>query len=194
LIQFVPKTWKRSRAKLPESTPMPKFKNLLASTGEVGCFGDDLHEALLHALLATGFKVPRKGVLLSLGPLTDKYWFADEARVLSEKMGLKLYATHGTAEALRTVGVECIELAKRPENGVMTGMDAIEQGLVDLVINIPIEYDELGRPDGYHIRRRAVDAGIPSQAIIEALRHRKVKDLALLSWDEYAARRPVAPK
>ena len=157
----------------------------MASTGEVGCFGDDLHEALLHALLATGFKVPRKGVLLSLGPLTDKYWFADEARVLAQEMGLKLYATHGTAEALTTLGIECTELAKRPENGAMTGMDAIEQGLVDLVINIPIEYDELGRPDGYHIRRRAVDAGIPlitdlqrAQAIVEALRHRKVKDLA----------------
>ena len=69
------------------------------------------------------------------------------------------------------------------------------------MINIPIEYDELGRPDGYLIRRRAVDAGIPlitdlqlAQAIIEALRHRKVKDLAILSWDEYAARRPVALK
>jgi carbamoyl-phosphate synthase large subunit len=83
----------------------------------------------------------------------------------------------------------------------MTGMDAIDKGLVDLVINIPIEYDELGRPDGYHIRRRAVDAGIPlitdlqrAQAIVEALRHRKVKDLSILSWDEYAARRPVALK
>jgi carbamoyl-phosphate synthase large subunit len=173
----------------------------MASTGEVGCFGDDLHEALLHALLATGFKVPRKGVLLSLGPLTDKYWFADEARVLSQEMGLKLYATHGTAEALRTMGMECTELAKHPQDGAMTGMDAIEQGLVDLVINIPIEYDEVGRPDGYHIRRRAVDAGIPlitdlqrAQAIIEALRHREVKDLAILSWDEYAARRPMALK
>jgi len=99
------------------------------------------------------------------------------------------------------VGIECTELAKRPENGAMTGMDAIEQGLVDLVINIPVEYDELGRPDGYHIRRRAVDAGIPlitdlqrARAIIEALRHRKMKDLAILSWDEYAARRPVALK
>ena len=65
----------------------------------------------------------------------------------------------------------------------------------------PFEYDELGRPDGYHIRRRAVDAGIPlitdlqrAQAIIEALRHRKVKDWPILSWDEYAARRPVALK
>ena len=41
----------------------------MASTGEVGCFGDDLHEALLHALLATGFRFPQQGVLLSLGPL-----------------------------------------------------------------------------------------------------------------------------
>jgi carbamoyl-phosphate synthase large subunit len=170
----------------------------MASTGEVGCFGDNLHEALLHALLATGFKVPRKGVLLSLGPLTDKYWFADQARELSQEMGLKLFATHGTAEALKTVGIECTELAKRPEDGAITGMDAIKQGLVDLVINIPIEYDQLGRPDGYHIRRQAVDAGIPlitdlqlAQAIIEVLRHRKVKDLPILSWDEYAARRPV---
>src|SRR5262249_47390429 len=70
----------------------------MASAGEGGCSGDDLHEALLHALLATGFKVPRKGVLLSLGPLTDKYWFADEAGVLAQEMKLKLYATHGTAE------------------------------------------------------------------------------------------------
>ena len=38
----------------------------MASTGEVGCFGDDVHEALLHALLATGFRFPKKGVLLSL--------------------------------------------------------------------------------------------------------------------------------
>ena len=41
----------------------------MVSTGEVGCFGGDLHEALLHALLATGFRFPRKGVLLSLGPV-----------------------------------------------------------------------------------------------------------------------------
>jgi carbamoyl-phosphate synthase large subunit len=173
----------------------------MASTGEVGCFGVDLHEALLHALLATGFKVPRKGVLLSLGPLTDKYWFADHARKLSQELGLKLFATHGTAQALRTLDIECIELAKHPEGGAITGMDAIEQGLVDLVINIPIEYDELGRPDGYHIRRQAVDAGSPlitdlqrAKAIIEALCHREVKDLPILPSDEYAARCPVILK
>jgi hypothetical protein len=67
------------------------------------------------------------------------------------------------------------------------------------VINIPIEYDETRPTRRYHIRRQAVDAGIPlisdlqrEQAIIEALRHRKLKDLAILSWDEYVTRRPVA--
>ena len=40
----------------------------MASTGEVGCFGDDGDEALLQALSAIGFQPPRKGVLLSLGP------------------------------------------------------------------------------------------------------------------------------
>jgi carbamoyl-phosphate synthase large subunit len=108
-------------------------------------------------------------------------------------MGLKLFATHGTAQALRTLDIECTELAKQPLEGAITGMDAIEQGLV--------EYDELGRPDDYHIRRQAVDSGIPlitdlqrAKAIIEALRHRKVKDLPILSSDEYAARCPVTLK
>jgi carbamoyl-phosphate synthase large subunit len=180
----------------------------MASTGEVGCFGDDLHEALLHALLATGFRFPRKGVLLSLGPLADKYRFADEARVITEHLKLPIYATPGTAEALRSVDIECTILGKLPEGGspagdsrsprMPTAMSAIEEGKVDLVINIPREYDELGRPDGYLIRRRAVDAGIPlltdlqlARAVIEALRHKKLEDLQMVSYDEYLARRPV---
>jgi hypothetical protein len=87
----------------------------------------------------------------------------------------------------------------------MTGMDAIEQGLVDLVINIPIEYDELGRPDGYHIRRRAVDAGIPlitdlqrAQAIIEALRRaescRSTQQLGGKDWGSSCRRTLDLPR
>ncbi len=63
------------------------------------------------------------------------------------------------------------------------------------MINIPREYDELGRPDGYLIRRRAVDAGVPlltdlqlARAVIEALRHRKSRDLNRFSYDEFLAR------
>jgi carbamoyl-phosphate synthase large subunit len=164
----------------------------MASTGEVGCFGDDVHEALLHALLSTGFRFPKRGVLLSLGPLEDKYGFADEARVLSEELGLPLFATDGTAEALASLGVPCTSLSKGEDGGAVR---AIEEGKVDLVINVPRTYDELGRPDGYWIRRRAVDAGVPlitdrklAGAVVEALRAYKEQDLELLPYSGYVSR------
>ena len=89
-------------------------------------------------------------------------------------------------------------LAKQPDEGE-TAMSAIEQGKVDLVINIPREYDQLGRPDGYLIRRRAVDANIPlitdlqlARAVIGAMRAKRIDDLRTLAYDEYIARSPVA--
>jgi carbamoyl-phosphate synthase large subunit len=168
----------------------------MASTGEVGCFGDDGDEALLQGLAAIGFQVPRKGVLLSLGPQSEKYSFLDEARALSEELGLPLYGTAGTAEALQANGIKCTALAKASGEG-RSGMDVIDDGLVDLVVNVPRSYDELGRPDGYLIRRRAVDADIPlltdlllATALVNAMRNRAGVPSAIRSWDEYLARRP----
>jgi len=180
-----------SFARLVGADPMLGVE--MASTGEVGCFGDDLHEALLHALLATGFRFPTRGVLLSLGPLEDKYWFSDEARSIVEELKLPLFATPGTAEALRTLGIPATSLSKQV--GPNTAVAAIEDALVDLVINVPVEYDELGRPDGYLIRRRAVDTGVPlitdlqlARAVVEALRRKRLSDLRTLSYDEFLAR------
>ena len=165
----------------------------MASTGEVGCFGDDQHEALLHALVATGFRFPKRGVLLSTGPKKDKYWFADEVRVIADELMLPIYATPGTADALHELGIPCTRLEKT--EGSDTAVRAIEEGKVDLVINIPVDYDEQGRPDGYMIRRRAVDAGLPlltdlqlARAVIEAMRHRKRADLETRAYDEYLIR------
>ena len=165
----------------------------MASTGEVGCFGDDQHEALLHSLIATGFRIPKKGVLLSTGPKKDKYAFADEVRVITDDLLLPIYATPGTADALFELGIPCTRLEKG--EGGDHAVRAIDEGKVDLVINIPIGYDEQGRPDGYMIRRRAVDAGIPlltdlklARAVIEALRHKKRDDLKTLAYDEFLVR------
>ena len=162
----------------------------MASTGEVGCLGEDLHEALLHALTATGFRVPELGVLLSLGPVADKYWFADEARVIAQELNLPIYATEGTAKALAKVGIDCITVEKTngSENSALT---LIETGKVDLVINVPVEFDELGRPDGYMIRRRTVDSGVPlitdlqlARAVVEALSHRGRTSLTSAAWND----------
>jgi carbamoyl-phosphate synthase large subunit len=116
--------------------------------------------------------------------------------VIAEDLGLPIFATPGTAEALRSLGIACTSLGKGPADGA-GALSAIENGSVDLVINVPVAYDELGRPDGYLIRRRAVDAGIPlltdlqlARAVIEALRHKKGKTLQTLAYDEYLARIP----
>ena len=168
----------------------------MMSTGEVGCLGRDLHEALQHALLATGIRFPRKGVLLSLGPVVDKYWFAEEARIIAQELQLPVYATRGTAEILAGEGIPCTAVEKRTETGT-TGLDVIAQGLVDLVINVTREYDQYGRPDGYWIRRQAIDLGVAlitdlqlARAVIEALRWRRSSGLEVLALNDYVARDP----
>ncbi len=62
------------------------------------------------------------------------------------------------------------------------------------MINVPREYDAVGRPDGYLIRRRAVDAGMPlitdlqlARAVVEALRHRGRDPLNVLAWNDYVS-------
>jgi len=187
-----------SFSRLTGADPMLGVEML--STGEVGCMGRDLGEALIHALLATGFRLPRRGVLLSLGPVADKYWFADEARVIAEELRLPLYATHGTAEMLAEVGIACTPVAKDEHAAGLSALEAMDRGLVDLVINIPREYDSMGRPDGYRIRRHAADAGLSlitdlqlARALVEALRSGAHERLPLVAWDEIAAMQPPAP-
>jgi carbamoyl-phosphate synthase large subunit len=181
--------------------PMFSFSRLLgadpllgvemASTGEVGCIGADFNEALLLALMSTGFRPPRGGVLLSLGPKTEKFIFADEARVIADELRLPIFATAGTAEMLRDVGVECTVVAKGPGEG-LSAIPLIESGRVDLVINVPRDYDAAGRPDGYLIRRAAIDCNVPlftdlqlSRAVIEALRRKRVETLRPRTLGEY---------
>ena len=170
----------------------------MASTGEVGCFGDDIHEALLHAMIASGFRLPKKGVLLSLGPIEEKYTLVDQIRMIADELKLPIYATEGTSEALTAIGIPCHTISKHQANG-NSAMHHIDEGDIDLVINIPREYDEQGRPDGYLIRRRAVEAEVPlitdlqlARALIEALRRRESKDLGVSAWQDFMLRNSAA--
>jgi carbamoyl-phosphate synthase large subunit len=169
----------------------------MASTGEVACMGDDADEALLKAMLATGFRMPRTGVLLSLGPMGDKYRFTEDARALA-RSGLALYATAGTAEVLRAEGIDCRVAGKsdKGEDGAdgPDALDLMRSKAVDFVINIPREFDERGRPDGYRIRRAAIDMNIPlvtdlcvARKLVRALVRKRIEDLRPKSLGEYRA-------
>jgi carbamoyl-phosphate synthase large subunit len=165
----------------------------MASTGEVGCFGHTAGEALLKAMLSVGFKVPQRGVLLSLGPMRDKYRFRDEAVAL-RALGLALYATAGTAQVLADENIPCTVLAKEAGQSLPFAVDVIRSGAIDLVINIPREYSDSGVPDGYFIRRGAIDLEVPlitdlplARALIRAMATEGEAGLKVLPMHAYRA-------
>ncbi len=49
----------------------------MTSTGEVACLGDDFNEAFLKSLISVGFKIPKKTILLSTGPIDSKVEFLE---------------------------------------------------------------------------------------------------------------------
>ena len=165
----------------------------MSSTGEVGCLGDDFDEALLNALLATGFKIPQKGIMLSSGAMKSKVDLLDASRLLAAK-GYKIYATAGTSAFLNAHGVSAEPVYwpdEKPdaENNVMK---MIADHAFDLIVNIPKNHTKRELTNGYKIRRGAIDHNIPlitnarlASAFIEAFCGMKVEDIQIKSWQEY---------
>ncbi len=163
----------------------------MASTGEVGCLGDDFDEAFLKALLSVGYKLPVKNILLSTGPIESKAEFLASTRLL-EKMGMNFYATGGTTKFMESNGIKATKLhwplTKKQPNVI----DYLENGKIDLVINIPKNYQEEELTNDYIIRRRAVDFAIPlftnlqlARRFVEAVSKKSLKELQIKSWSEY---------
>jgi carbamoyl-phosphate synthase large subunit len=166
----------------------------MASTGEVGCLGDDFEEAFLKALLSVGFRLPVKSVLLSSGPIEQKAAFLESARTLRE-LGVRLYATEGTAAFLNGQGVEATRMHWPSEDASPNTLELLNERRVDLVINIPKSSAEEELANDYRIRRRAADLGIPlitdiqlAQRFVEAIARKRLPELQIKSWQDYGAR------
>jgi len=163
----------------------------MTSTGEVACLGDDFEEAFLKALLAVGYRLPIRSVLLSTGPVESKTAFLDSSRTL-QRLGVALYATRGTAEFLGSHGIETTVLHWPLQGETPNVIESIEHKRLDLVINIPKNFQEEELTNDYLIRRRSVDFGIPlitniqlAQRVVEALARKTLDDLAVKSWADY---------
>ena len=167
----------------------------MSSTGEVGCLGDDYNEALLNAMLATGYKIPSKdkGIMISSGDVKEKVALLDGARML-QRAGYSLYATCGTARFLQDNGVEATPVAWPDENPKDNEnvMKMIAEHRFDLIINIPKNRTKRELTNGYHIRRGAIDHNIPlitnsrlASAFIEAITEKSLQDIKIKSWQEY---------
>ena len=169
----------------------------MSSTGEVGCLGDSFEEALLNAMISTGYKIPSKdkGVMLSSGGTKEKASLLDAAQALC-KAGYTIYATEGTARFLNENNAKAIpvcypdEVATKPE--MLNIMDLIAQHKFDLIVNVPKDHTKREKTNGYRIRRGAIDHNIPlitnarlASAFIEAFCRLPLTDIQTKAWQEY---------
>lgn len=137
----------------------------MASTGEVGCISHNFEEALLLALEASKVPVPKKGVLVSAGSEKEKISFLDSAKIF-QKLGLKLFATEGTAKFLRAHDFECEALAW-PGAAERDVISVIKSGEIDLVVNIPKSSQVRELTNGAKIRQASVQYDCPLLTDIE---------------------------
>jgi carbamoyl-phosphate synthase large subunit len=163
----------------------------MASTGEVGCLGDETSTALFKSMLSVGQRVPAKTILLSTGSSKQKAEMLDAAKMLVEH-DYKLYATGGTSRYLTENGIEN-ELVYWPsQDGQPQALTMLHDHKIDMVVNIPKDLTVSELDNGYKIRRAAIDLNIPlitnsrlASAFINAFCNIKMEDIDIKSWSEY---------
>jgi carbamoyl-phosphate synthase/aspartate carbamoyltransferase len=141
----------------------------MASTGEVASFGRNKYEAYLKALISTGFKLPKRNILLSIGSFKDKTEMLPSVKKLQD-MGYKLFATAGTADFLQEHGIQAqyLEILARDDDDQKSEYSLTQHlanNMIDLYINLPSS-NRYRRPanymsKGYKTRRMAVDYQTP---------------------------------
>lgn len=163
----------------------------MASTGEVGCIGENYYETLLKAMLSVGYRIPEKNIMLSTGDARSKVELLQSARMLRER-GFNLFATRGTAQFLEENGVESTMLHWPDEDLKPNVLDYLKERKIELVINIPKDLSKTELANDYTIRRSAVDFNIPlitnarlASAFLYAICRFDLEDLVVKSWDEY---------
>ena len=170
----------------------------MSSTGEVGCLGDSMDEALLNALIATGYNVPKvadgvaPAILISSGGAKGKVDLLEPALRLQER-GFQICATAGTARFFQDNGVKAQTVAwpdeETPEGNVI---DMIAAHRFALIINVPKNHTKRELTNGYRIRHAAIDHNTPlmtnvrlAKAFIEAFCSMSLEDIQIKSWQEY---------
>ena len=163
----------------------------MASTGEVGCIGDDAAESMLKSMLSVGYRVPEKAILISSGTTKTKYELLEASKLLVEK-GYKIYATGGSQAYLADHGIPATTVAWPHDPCENNVLNLLRNKEVDLVINIPKDQSEGELANDYAIRRSAVDFNIPlitnarlATAFIQAFCKMSMDEIQIKSWQEY---------
>jgi carbamoyl-phosphate synthase large subunit len=144
-------------ARFPGADPVlgPEMR----STGEVMANAADVSTAFAKAERAAGRPLPTTGTAFLSVRDADKAAVVPVAAALA-RLGFRLLATSGTADALARAGLAVERVRKVTEAGNGPSVvDLIRRGRCNLVVNTPLGSG--ARTDGYLIREAALVARVP---------------------------------
>ena len=163
----------------------------MASTGEVGCLGEDSRTALIKSMLSVGHRIPKKNILLSTGDGKQKAEMLAACQML-QAHGYTLYATGGTSRYLTENGIKNNLVYWPSEEGHPQAIDMLHNHEIDMVVNVPKNLSSGELSNGYKIRRAAIDLNVPlitnarlASAFIYAFCTMKLDELDIKCWQEY---------
>lgn len=163
----------------------------MASTGEVGCLGEDSRTALIKSMLSVGHRIPKKNILLSTGDGKQKAEMLAACQMLQAHR-YTLYATGGTSRYLTENGIKNNLVYWPSEEGHPQAIDMLHNHEIDMVVNVPKNLSSGELSNGYKIRRAAIDLNVPlitnarlASAFIYAFCTVKLDDLDIKCWQEY---------
>ncbi|MBQ1697659.1 MAG: ATP-grasp domain-containing protein, partial [Bacteroidales bacterium] len=163
----------------------------MASTGEVGCLGENYYEAILKSMLSVGYKIPKKNILISSGPIKSKMTLLNPVKELKAK-GYNIYCTQGSSNFFHDNGVETTVVHWPDDDRKPNIAEMIKEHKFDLVINVPKNLSKTELDKDYVIRRLAIDFNIPlltnarlAAAFIGAFLRYGIDDLNIKAWNEY---------
>lgn len=167
----------------------------MRSTGEVMGISESFGESYAKSQIAAFAALPISGTLFISLADKDKETGIEPALGFSE-LGFRILATVGTADFLRTKGIECTTVRKHSDGtgqfGEKSVVEIINAGNVDLVVNTPVGRGT--RADGWAIRTAAVQRSIPCitttagfSAAVDAIRFLQANPLSVKSLQEWLA-------
>ncbi|NLZ92811.1 MAG: carbamoyl-phosphate synthase large subunit [Firmicutes bacterium] len=131
----------------------------MKSTGEVLGIDGEFADALYKTMLASGFSFPEGGKILASVADKDKNELI-KLLLRANEFGFKIYATSGTAQALREAGATNVEAVNKVGEGLPNVLDLIRTGQVDFAVNTPT-YGKNITTTGYQVRRICVEYKVP---------------------------------
>ena len=139
----------------------------MKSTGECLGIAKSFNEALYKAFQGAGIQLPKyKNMVITVRD-EDKEEITPIAKRF-EKLGYRIFATHGTYQALTEGGVKCFQVRKVEQESPNI-LDLVLGHELDIVIDVPKEGAEASK-DGFVIRRNAVETGVNVLTAVDTAR------------------------